>query len=100
MSTSDMVAGPMTDGTVSGNGSNGRGSSVSGVTLHPQDLVGINLSAASRDLMDVTSMARLGRDDMGRGRDGIHRPRDIQRALEVLGSLETAADSGINPKTV
>lgn len=88
MSASDVV-GQVTDG-------NGRGTAT-GVSLHPQDLAGINLTAASRDLVDVTSLTRssTGRDDLGRARDVIHRPRDIQRALEVLGSLENSAASGI-----
>lgn len=90
MSATDMVVGQMSDSNA---GSvNGRNSSI---TIHPQDLVGINLTAASRDLLEVTSLVRSGsgRDDIGRGRDGIHRPRDIQRALEVLGSLEGNSDS-------
>ena len=88
MSASDVV-GQVTDG-------NGRGTAT-GVSLHPQDLAGINLTAASRDLVDVTSLTRssTGRDELGRARDVIHRPRDIQRALEVLGSLENSAASGI-----
>ena len=87
MSASDVV-GQVTDGNNRGAGG--------GVGIHPQDLAGINLTAASRDLVDVASLTRssTGRDDLGRARDVIHRPRDIQRALEVLGSLESSTASG------
>ena len=81
-------------GQVADSGSHG---TAGGITIHPQDLAGINLTATSRDLVDMSSLTRSsgGRDDMGRSRDVIHRPRDIQRALEVLGSLESSTASGV-----
>ncbi|XP_076471877.1 uncharacterized protein LOC143301459 [Babylonia areolata] len=91
LSASDVVAGQVVDGGT-------HSSATGGVGLHPQDLAGINLTAASRDLVDLTTLARsgAGREDLGRVRDAIHRPRnEIQRALEleVLGSLDSSTAS-------
>nr|KAG5694012.1 hypothetical protein BaRGS_002466 [Batillaria attramentaria] len=85
--SADVVVGQVSD--TSGRGAGGGGG---GVAVHPQDLSSLNLTA-TRDVLDMTALARQGgvREDMGRmPRDVIHRPRDIQRALEVLGSLESA----------
>ncbi|XP_070200820.1 uncharacterized protein [Littorina saxatilis] len=85
MSASDVVVGQLGEG-----GGRTSGGAAPSVGLHPQDLAGINMAAAPRDLVDMTSFTRAssGHDDMGRGRDVLHRPRDVQRALEDLGSLD------------
>ena len=71
-----------------------------GTSRDIMDMSGLTRSTLGREdggtSRDLMSLARgsLGRDDEMVGRDVAQRPRDVQRALEVLGSLEAESQSG------
>ncbi|XP_025085897.1 uncharacterized protein LOC112559131 [Pomacea canaliculata] len=57
---------------------------------------------SARDLVDMASLVRSTstRDDSAHVRDVIHRPRDLQRALDALGPLGTATRTDVSDLTV
>lgn len=93
-----IVVGQMSQEVVGGQHADGAGRG-GGATLglHPQDLAVIGMGSA-RDLVDMASLVRSTstRDDPAHVRDVIHRPRDLQRALDALGPLGTATRTDVS----